>query len=157
MLYCMVVHRFWDVNAPPLSLSGGDVSQAAASPVADICSRRSPELSADTSRPQSSLGSLAVHGGALPKGHLSGDQRPSSAGEVLCRRRGELTAAGVLWDRTSKDQTPKLRQCLTYAEISRNRADEICRLFGLPEEEIVEKRVLKKSDSIVGEDCASSK
>lgn len=161
----ILIRRFWDVNTTPLADSSGHASQAAQANVAGTCAERELDLTVSeqgfpprsTCRPPSSLRSLSEHNREIPEDEGVRNQRPSTVGVGLQKRRGELTAAGILWDRTSKDQTPKLRQCLTYAEISRNRTDEICRLFGLPEDEIMEKCLPKMSTSGGAEDKLSSK
>lgn len=50
--------------------------------------------------------------------------KPKTSTGARHKRPGELTAACMMWDRMSQPQTPSLRQCLTYAEIYRNREEE---------------------------------
>ncbi|GMH42400.1 hypothetical protein BSKO_10319 [Bryopsis sp. KO-2023] len=96
--------------------------------------RHSPELT----RPHTSMGRLDDTAGPTSNWPQEKELRPQTATGSRRKQKGELTAACIMWERMSRPQTPGLRQCLTYAEIFRNRRDETRLLFGFAEEEPVD-------------------
>lgn len=54
---------------------------------------------------------------------------------IRCKNQKELIASCIMWNNSSNQRIPQLRQCLTYGEISKSRCDYTRQVFSIKGEE----------------------